>query len=222
MSGFLQSSIGRKLLMSVSGLFLIMFLLVHLALNMLLVFDSTGELFNMGAHFMATNPIIKIIEPTLALGFLVHIIYAGILTLQNWKARGSDKYEKVNQSQSSTWASRNMFILGGVVLGVLVLHIAQFYIKIKFGDPGDVLVDGVKMHNAYGVVKAGFSTVWVNILYVIWSIFLGLHLRHAFWSAFQTIGFSNIIWRKRLELIGTIYAVAVAGGFAFIAIFFLF
>ena len=87
MSNFLTSSIGKKVIMSLSGLFLISFLCVHLALNLLLIFDNSGALFNQGAHFMATNPIIKIIEPILAIGFIIHIIWASVLTLQNQKAR---------------------------------------------------------------------------------------------------------------------------------------
>ena len=218
MSGFLQSSIGQKLIMSLSGLFLIVFLLVHLAVNMLLVFDSSGELFNQGAHFMATNPMIKIVEPVLAIGFLVHIIYAAILTLQNQRARPGG-YQKFDQSNSSKWASRNMFVLGGFVFGFLALHIANFYMKIKFGDPGIVTVDGVEMHNAHAVVVSYLSQWWYSALYVVWAVFLGLHLHHAFWSAFQTIGLSNQLWRTRLQTVSNIYAIVVAGGFAFIAIY---
>lgn len=98
MSNFLTSSIGKKVIMSLSGLFLISFLCVHLALNLLLIFDNSGALFNQGAHFMATNPIIKIIEPILAIGFIIHIIWASVLTLQNQKARPV-KYALRNQSQ---------------------------------------------------------------------------------------------------------------------------
>ena len=101
MSNFLTSSIGKKVIMSLSGLFLISFLCVHLALNLLLIFDNSGALFNQGAHFMATNPIIKIIEPILAIGFIIHIIWASVLTLQNQKARPV-KYALRNQSPNAS------------------------------------------------------------------------------------------------------------------------
>ena len=131
MSNFLTSSIGKKVIMSLSGLFLISFLCVHLALNLLLIFDNSGALFNQGAHFMATNPIIKIIEPILAIGFIIHIIWASVLTLQNQKARPV-KYALRNQSQNATWASRNMYILGAMVLIFLVIHLYNFWWNIKF------------------------------------------------------------------------------------------
>ena len=109
MSNFLTSSIGKKVILSLSGLFLIAFLCVHLALNLLLIVDNSGELFNIGAHFMATNPIIKIVEPILAIGFIIHIILASILTLQNRGARPI-KYDLRRQSGNCTWSSRNMYI----------------------------------------------------------------------------------------------------------------
>jgi succinate dehydrogenase / fumarate reductase, cytochrome b subunit len=147
MSNFLTSSIGQKFLMSLSGLFLISFLFVHLLVNSFLVIDSTGELFNEGAHFMAVNPIIRVVEPVLFAGFILHIVYSLLLTLQNMKARGSEKYHVVNQSNSSSWASRNMFILGAVVLGILVMHLIHFWWKIKFAGhellEAPVMINGV-------------------------------------------------------------------------------
>jgi succinate dehydrogenase cytochrome b subunit len=222
MAGFFKSSIGQKLFMSITGLFLIIFLLVHLTVNSFLVFDCTGELFNKGAHFMVTNPIIRIVEPVLFLGFILHIIYASILTLQNQSARPVG-YKKVDAGKSSKWVSRNMYVLGGFVFIFLAIHIANFYYKMRFGCMEDMMVeyDGVEMENAFLLVSALLSQWWYSILYVAGAIFLGLHLHHAFWSAFQTIGLSNDKWRKRLEVIGDIYAVIIALGFAFIAIFFL-
>ena len=126
MSNFLTSSIGKKIILSLSGLFLIAFLCVHLALNLLLIVDNSGDLFNIGAHFMATNPIIKIVEPILAIGFIIHIILASILTLQNRSARPI-KYDLRRQSGNCTWSSRNMYILGGLVLIFLLVHLWNFW-----------------------------------------------------------------------------------------------
>ena len=225
MSNFLTSSIGKKMLLSISGLFLIAFLCVHLALNLLLIVDNSGELFNIGAHFMATNPIIKIVEPILAIGFIIHIILASILTLQNRGARPI-KYDLRRQSGNCTWSSRNMYILGGLVLIFLAIHLWNFWWNIKFPSLGTPLaettVDGVAMENTYALVSGLFkSSVIYCLLYILGGIFLGLHLTHGFWSAFQSIGFSNQIWRKRLECVAKIFAFIIAAGFSIIPLYFM-
>jgi succinate dehydrogenase / fumarate reductase cytochrome b subunit len=219
MSNFLNSSIGKKFLMSLSGLFLITFLLVHLTVNSMILFDSSGELFNRAAHFMGTNPVIKIVEPVLAIGFILHIIYAGILTLQNQRARPVG-YKKQLLGHSSTWASRNMFILGAVVLTFLVIHIANFFWKMKFTGH-ELLEQGATggMENAYLLVTTLFiDWWWIDVIYVLGAIALGFHLSHSFWSAFQTLGLSNNKWRKRLDILGLAYTILVAGGFALIPV----
>ncbi|WP_372776748.1 succinate dehydrogenase cytochrome b subunit [Mangrovibacterium sp.] len=221
MSNFLTASIGRKFIMSISGLFLLMFICVHLGINLLLLFDDSGELFNLGAHFMATNPLIKIMEPVLGLGFVVHIIWSFLISFQNYKARPVG-YDKSNAAYSSTWASRNMLVLGGLVLVFLVMHIIQFFIPVKTGGLESVNIDGVEMHNTYLLVSELFkSSVLFSVLYMIGGALLGFHLAHGFWSAFQTIGMSNKNWLKRLQCIGKIYAIVVAVGFAIIPLYFL-
>ncbi|MCX6225102.1 MAG: succinate dehydrogenase cytochrome b subunit [Bacteroidia bacterium] len=217
MASFLNSSIGKKFLMSLSGLFLISFLLVHLIVNSMILFDPSGVLFNNAAHFMGTNPIIRVVEPVLAIGFILHILYAGILTLTNQWARPVG-YDKQHSGNSSTWTSRNMYVLGTLVLIFLVIHISNFFWKIKFTgsellDNG--AVDGVE--NAYLLVTTFFiNWWWIDVVYVIGAIVLGLHLTHAFWAAFQTLGLSDNRWRKRLEFVGWVYTIIVAGGFALI------
>lgn len=225
MSGLFSSSIGRKLLMSLSGLFLIMFLLVHLSINALLLVPDGGRLFNAGAHFMATNPVIKIMEPLLGLGFLVHIVYGVFLTLQNRKARGSNVYESGTQTPSVSWASQNMLVLGVTVLAFLVVHIANFYVKMKVtGDPllahTSILIGGVEteVENSYALVNATFGMLWVVVVYVVGSLGLAIHLTHGFWSALQTVGFSNQVWRTRWAVAGTVYAWVVGLGFSAIAV----
>jgi succinate dehydrogenase / fumarate reductase cytochrome b subunit len=217
MASFLNSSIGKKFLMSLSGLFLISFLLVHLIVNSMILFDKSGVLFNSMAHFMGTNPIIRVVEPVLAIGFVLHILYAMILTLQNQKARPVG-YDRRDSAFSSTWASRNMFILGTLIFTFLVIHIANFFWKIKFTgsellDNGTV--DGVE--NTYLLVTTLFiKWWWIDIAYVVGALALGLHLTHAFWAAFQTLGLSDNRWRKRLEFVGWVYTIIVAGGFGLI------
>lgn len=221
MSKFLLASIGRKFLMSITGVFLLVFIAVHLSINLLLVFDDSGELFNMGAHFMATNPIIKIMEPILGLGFVIHIIWSFFLEYQNWRARPI-KYKKQDLSNASSWASRNMLILGALVLVFLIMHIIDFFWVIKFSPEDVPVVNGTEMHNTYLLVSELFKTnIVYDIIYVFGAILLGLHLSHGFWSAFQTLGLSNKHWLKRWQVIGKIYAFIVAVGFAIIPLYFL-
>lgn len=221
MSNFLTASIGRKFIMSISGLFLLMFICVHLGVNLLLVFDDSGELFNLGAHFMATNPMIKVMEPVLGLGFVVHIIWSFLISLQNYKARPV-KYDKSNAAYSSAWASRNMLVLGALVLVFLIIHIIQFFIPVKTGAIDPILVNGVEMHDTYALVAGLFKgSVVYCIFYILAGALLGFHLGHGFWSAFQTIGMNNKNWLARLQFIGKIYAIIVAVGFAIIPLYFL-
>lgn len=224
MSGFLSSSIGKKFFMSITGLFLVVFLLVHLTANLALLFGPNA--FNIVSHFMGTNPLIQIMQPILAAGFIVHIIYATFLTLQNQKARGNDGYAKVVNSHQSSWASKNMYILGSLVLTFLVLHILNFFWKIKVtGSPllAEVEVNGEAMENAYALVAALFTDqklgLVYSLVYIFGAIALAFHLTHGFWSAFQTLGMSNDIWRKRWTVLGYLFAFAVGGGFAIIPIF---
>jgi len=225
---FLNASIGRKFLMSITGLFLIMFLTVHMSLNLLLIFDDSGELFNIAAHFMATNPLIKIIEPVLALGFIIHILWSMIITLQNMKARPV-KYNKSQQAINTTWVSRNMFIIGSTMLIYVGIHLYNFWWKMKFaGDPllseVSVMQAGVPvvMKNAYALVAELFkNNIIYDIIYIIGGSLLGLHVSHGFWSAFQTIGLNNIIWRKRLYIVAQLFGWIFAIGFSIIPIYFM-
>ncbi|GAB1454272.1 succinate dehydrogenase cytochrome b subunit [Draconibacterium sp.] len=217
MSKFLMTSIGRKFLMSITGLFLVMFIGVHLTINLLLIVDDSGELFNQGAEFMATNPLIKIMEPILGLGFVIHIVWSFFLEYQNWKARPV-KYAAKNMGASSTWASRNMLVLGLLVLAFLVMHIINFFWIIKFNpEHVETLSNG-----EYELVSSLFKgSVMYGVLYIIGGILLGIHLSHGFWSAFQTLGLSNKNWLTRLQFIGKLYAIIIAVGFSIIPLYFM-
>lgn len=223
MSNFFSSSIGKKFVLSLTGLFLVMFLFVHLSLNALLLVDDGGVLFNAAAHFMATNPLIKIMEPMLAIGFIVHIIWASTITLQNQKARGKDRYASGNKTPDVSWASKNMYILGLTVLAFIIVHIAQFWVKFKITkelSPVTIDIAGVdtEVENAYALVNATFGQLWVVIIYAAGSLGLAYHLSHGFWSALQTIGFSNTIWRKRWSVVGTVVTWVIGLGFSLIAV----
>ncbi len=228
MTYFFKTSIGKKLLVSITGLFLVLFLSEHLLINLLIVFDDSGDLFNLAAHFLESNPVIRIIEPVLIIGFILHIIITIAITIQNYLQRdvnhsGVKRYEVRDSSVGSTWMSRNMIILGTFVLSFLVVHLINFFWKMKFtGDPllEEVVIDGVAMENAYALVVAAFSRSYIIIsIYVIGAIALGLHLYHGIWSAFQTIGLSNKKWRRILNVIGIAFSIMMAVGYAFIPVF---
>ena len=230
MSNLLTASIGRKLLMSVSGLFLILFLFVHLFLNSFLLLDGVfgfekGQMFNAGVHFMGTNPLIKIIEPMLALGFIVHIVYSLILTFQNMKARGPQSYASGKKTSGVEWASQNMLVLGIVIFSFLVVHIINFYMRMKgliAWEAAEVefpfLGNMAKGEDAYTLVNATFKILPVVIIYIVGSVSLAFHLSHGFWSSFQTIGLNNTKWMPRLKAISNILAIVLGGGFSVIAL----
>jgi succinate dehydrogenase / fumarate reductase, cytochrome b subunit len=216
MSSFFKTSIGKKVIMSVTGLFLIVFLLVHLTLNLLVLVDEDGSTFNTAAHFMGTNPIMKVMEIVLAAGFVFHMLYATILTLKNQAARPI-KYAVSNNSDSS-WSSRNMYITGSTILAFLILHLLNYFYKIKFTD----LIDSGQM-SEYELVKGLFQPEnwYFSAFYILAFTLLGLHLNHSFQSSFQTLGLNNSNWIPRLNFIGALYAIIIAVGFSIIPIFFL-
>lgn len=213
MAGFFSSSVGKKVLMSVSGLFLIVFLLVHLFINLLTLVSA--DTFNAAAHFMGTNPLMKVMEIVLAAGFVIHMTMGSILTIKNRMARPV-KYAVSNKTET-TWASQNMFVTGGVIFLFLVLHLMNYFYKIKFTD----LLESGQM-TEYQLVVGLFNVAnWYYVaIYVLWFILLGLHLSHAFQSAFQTIGLNNKTWENRLIVIGNIYALIISIGFSIIPIYF--
>ncbi len=222
MNGIFSSSLGKKLIMSITGLFLMMFLLVHLAVNLMLLFGD-GKLFNFAANFMATNPLIEVVEPVLAIGFIIHIIYASIITLLNRRTRPMG-YAETNSNGVTSWASKNMYILGGTILIFLVIHITNFFWKIKFGEVSTLSYDNglTQITDTYSLVSGLFITYWwYNLIYIAGALLLGFHLSHGFWSAFQTLGWNNKIWIKRLEIIAYIYAIIIATGFTIIPLYFL-
>ncbi len=223
-------SLGHKLIMSVSGLFLMLFLLVHLSMNLTLLMDGVtwlgrtwgeGELFNVGCHFMISNPLIRLVEPLLAVGFVVHILYASIITLRNRKSRPVG-YSVVGGNHLTSWASKNMFILGAMLLAFLVLHIYNYFWQFRFGHMESILVDGVEMENCYPVVAGLFiESKLYCLIYVAGSVLLGLHLSHGFWSAFQTLGWNNVRWVERLRIISRILGIFFAVGFSSIPLYFM-
>ena len=216
MSSFLTSSIGKKVIMSLTGLFLIVFLLVHLFLNLMVMVDEDGTTFNVAAHFMGTNPIMSVMQWVLAAGFIFHMIYASVLTLKNQSARPI-KYAVSTKSETS-WSAQNMFLTGATILAFLVLHLINYFYKIKFTE----LIESGQM-SEFELVKSIFQpdNWYYSAIYIAAFILLGLHLNHSFQSSFQTLGINNTTWLPRLKIVGTLYAILIAVGFSVIPVFFL-
>ena len=213
------SSITKKLIMSISGLFLIVFLLLHMTINLFSVIDSfagtygaADGLFQKGCDFMAL-PIVTIMVPVLAAGFLVHIAYALILSYGNFKARGTERYAVANKTKAESWAAKNMLVLGVVVLGIVAFHLNHFWADMQLAE-----FQGHHAENPYTLLNATFQNGWMVVIYVIWFAALGFHLQHGFWSAFQSIGMSNKIWEKRLLCIGRVFVGIIVLGFSAVAV----
>ena len=220
----LNSSIGKKLIMSVSGLFLVLFLLFHLSMNVAAAFS--GEAYNMICSLLGSNWYAVAATLVLAAGVVIHFVYAIILTLQNRKARGNDRYAINARPKGVEWASQNMFVLGLIVILFMLLHFSQFWYKMMFAELighhevalGSAMVspqDGAAFINYYFQGNAV-----ITILYLIWYVALWFHLTHGFWSAIQTIGWNNTIWMNRWECISKIVATVICGLFAIITIIF--
>jgi succinate dehydrogenase / fumarate reductase cytochrome b subunit len=208
MSKLLGSSITKKLVMALAGLFLILFLPVHLGINLLLLNEDPVP-FNEAAHFMATFPPIKIFEIILLATFLIHILWGIILQIQNWMARPSG-YKVTNYSQTSFF-SKFMIYTGGIVLIFLVIHFINFYLMklgIVEGDP----------ENFYKEAHELFQLPGYLAFYLVSFVILGFHLHHAFQSAFQTLGWNHKKYTPAIKAIGVIYSIIIPLGFFIIPI----
>ena len=214
------SSITKKLIMSISGLFLIVFMLLHMTINLFSVVDTfkgtygaAEGLFQAGCDFMAL-PIVTIMVPVLAAGFLVHIVYAFILTAGNLRARGGvQRYAGGSKGKAESWAAKNMLLLGIIVLGLVAFHLNHFWADMQLKE-----FQGHHAENPYLLLNETFKHGWMVVLYVLWFAALGFHLTHGFWSAFQTIGLSNSIWEKRLYCLGKIFVGIIVLGFSVVAV----
>jgi succinate dehydrogenase / fumarate reductase cytochrome b subunit len=220
----IHSPIGRKLVMSISGLVLLLFLLFHLSMNVAAVFSE--DAYNMICALLGANWYAVAATVVLAGIIVLHFTYATLITLQNRKARGKDHYAVNTRPKGVSWASQNMFVIGLVVIGFLVLHFSQFWYKMMFaeltGHHEVTLCDGSVLHpqNGAAFIRYYFSQLWIVVAYLIWYAALWFHLTHGVWSAIQTIGWSNQVWLKRWKMIGNIVATLIFLGFAFVTLFF--
>lgn len=202
------SSVGKKLVMAFTGIFLILFLIVHAGLNACIWANDGGEMFNKGAHFMGANVVPRILEIGLFLGLILHIVQGLMLELDNRKKR-SVGYA-VAYSDGSKWYSRSMGILGTLILLFLVLHLSDFWFPNR-AHQNFVLGEEIDL---YAKMKETFSVLWVVIVYVLGCLSLGYHLAHGFQSAFRTVGVHNRKYNLMLVSLGLGFSVVITLLFA--------
>ncbi|MEM6966463.1 MAG: succinate dehydrogenase cytochrome b subunit [Bacteroidota bacterium] len=219
LTNFLLSSIGRKVIMSLTGIFLILFLTVHLIGNLQLLKGDGGEAFNIYADFMGHNPLIQTISIGNFFFIILHAIMGILLWIKNKSARGS-RYA-VQSKASTTYASRNMAWFGIIILAFIILHLAQFWFRMKFTDIPEMATYGdVEVKNLYDLVAATFSSLPFVVFYVITMVVIGLHLNHGFQSAFQTLGLNHKKYTPIIKGLGAGYSVIVPLGYSIIPIVF--
>lgn len=205
----IKTSIARKIVMAISGLFLISFIVVHLGINLLTLVDK--DLFNEASHFMGTNPVIQAMQYVLAVGFLLHIILGIVLNIQNKRAR-PQQYALNKPAENAPWSSRNMIITGILVLVFLVIHLRDYLWEIKLGD--------MSYRTDYDLVVTLFESPAYTALYVFAFVLLGIHLDHGFQSAFQSAGVNYTKYTPFVKRFGRIFSIITAAGFSAIALYF--
>lgn len=203
MDKFLRSSLGKKVVMSITGLFLISFLVVHCYINSLIFFNDGGVRFNEAAEFMGTNPIIRTMEIVLFIGFILHIVQALILTRENSKARPI-KYEMNSAKSNSKWYSRSMGLLGTLILIFLILHLKHFWVESRFTDH---ITSGEE--TLFEEMQEVFENPFVVLIYVLAMVSLAYHLLHGFYSAFQTLGLNNKKYTPIIKKVGAAFSIII-------------
>ena len=215
-----KSSLGRKLVMAVTGCFLVLFLLFHMAMNCAALFSA--EAYNMICAFLGANWYALVATVVLAGGVVVHFAYALLLTIQNRKARGNVRYAMTVKEKGVDWASKNMLVIGFIVLAGLGLHLANFWSKMQLteilGAHENSL--GLSPTDGAALIAFTFSKWYFSALYLVWLAGLWFHLTHGVWSMFQTAGWANDTWYPRLKCLSNVVSTLICGGFALVVVFF--
>jgi succinate dehydrogenase / fumarate reductase cytochrome b subunit len=224
MRWLINSPIGRKFVMSLTGLGLIFFALFHAAMNF--VYLISPEAYNAICAFLGANWYAVIATIGLFALFGIHIIYAIILSLQNRKARGNDRYAISGRQKGVSWASMNMLLIGLAILAFLVLHMVHFWSKMQMVEIAHAVglhVNGIEdAHNGALHIGNVFSQWWVCVIYIIGVLALWFHMTHGFWSGMQSLGFNNNVWLPRLQVFSTILATITCLLFVAIPLVYLF
>lgn len=218
-SSFFTSAVGKKIVMALTGIFLIIFLLVHVGLNACIFADwvdtkDNGEMFNKAAHFMGSTIITRILEMVLFAGFIIHIIQGYVIEAKNRVHRGQG-YKMALGSRGSTWMSRSMALLGTLIFLFLILHISKFWWSSRVTqDLDSVVYNNVEMHNLFLRMYSVFQQPWIVVAYLIGVAALGFHLFHGFHSAFRSMGVHNKKYLGMLKWLGYGFTILVSIGFA--------
>jgi len=212
------SSIGRKLVMAITGISLILFLIVHVTVNAcmwanIFVPNDNGEVFNKAAHFLGQTLVPRVLEIGLFLFFIIHIIQGYVLEASNRSKRGTS-YAMNYGNRGSTWYSRSMGLLGTLIFLFLIVHIYDFWIPSRFGGLAPVMYDNKEYHNLYGEMIKVFQNPFIVVLYIAGCISLAYHLAHGFQSSFKTLGVNNKKYISMFKSIGNAFAIIVSLVFA--------
>ena len=212
-SAFFTSSVGKKVVMGLTGLFLISFLVVHVGINACIWAMDGGVMFNKAAHFMGATVVIRILEVGLFIGFFIHIIQGLALEFQN-RAKRKQGYAVKLGNRGSKWYSRSMGLLGTLILIFLVIHWVHFWVPSRFTGVEPTIIDGKEVHNLFGLMQITFEELWVVVLYVLGCFSLAWHLAHGFQSAFRTMGVHNKKYLVLLNSVGIGFSIIVPLAFA--------
>lgn len=194
-----SSSVGRKFIMALTGACLVLFVTFHCVMNAIAIVWPTA--YNVICEFLGANWYALVASMGLALLFIIHIIWASMLTIQNRRARGTQRYSISKNAPGVEWSSKNMYVLGVVILAFLVVHLINFWAKMQLAEIRGI--EGFIPAQAGTLfIQESFATVWVPIVYIIGFVALWFHMNHGFWSMFQTCGWNNEIWIQRLKKIG--------------------
>ena len=212
-----NSSIGRKVVMSVTGVALILFLTFHGCMNLVALFSEEG--YNMICEFLGANW--YAVVATMGLGALtvVHIVYAFMLTAQNRTARGTQRYEVTERNPKVEWASQNMLVLGIIVILGLLLHFWNFWYNMMFAELSGIATPHDPADGFAYIVDTFENPVFV-VLYIVWLVAIWFHLSHGFWSAMHTLGFSGKVWFNRWKVISQVYSTLLVLGFLVVVVVF--
>ena len=214
-----KSSVGRKVIMSVSGAALVLFLLFHMSMNLVAIISTDG--YNAICKFLGANWYALVGTAGLAALVVVHFVYAFILTMQNRKARGNQRYAVAERPKGVSWASQNMLVLGIIVVLGLGLHLFNFWANMQLPEilhKWDHTVNVDLAANGSYYIAYTFGCPFYVALYIVWLAALWFHLTHGFWSAMQTLGWNNKVWFCRWKAIGNVVVTLIILGFLAVVI----
>ena len=218
----INSSVGRKVVMSITGASLVLFLLFHASMNLVAIISEEG--YNMICEFLGANWYALVATAGLAGLVVAHILFAFYLTVQNYRARGSERYAVSANQKDVSWASKNMLVLGVIVVLGIGLHLFNFWYKMQFAEilhmAGVADVDIANATNGVYWIKETFANPIYVGLYLVWLAAIWFHLTHGVWSAMHSLGLNNGIWMKRVKCISNIVSTLVVLMFAVVVVYY--